>query len=115
MVAGIVLSAFALREAVAQIGHDLASVPALALCGGSALYIASYVAIRWRVTRNVRSGRLIASIVFMTLFPIALVTPAIAALAAVAATWIGLHAYELIWWREARTQTRALRTTTPSP
>ena len=111
MVAGIVLSAFALREAVAQIGHDLASVPALALCGGSALYIASYVAIRWRVTRNVRSGRLIASIVFMTLFPIALVTPAIAALAAVAATWIGLHAYELIWWRQARTQTRALRTT----
>ena len=52
MVAGIVLSAFALREAVARIGHDLATVPALALCGGSALYLASYVAIRWRLTRN---------------------------------------------------------------
>ena len=114
MVTGIVLSAFALREAVAQTGRDLATVPALALCGGSALYIASYVAIRWRVTRKLRSGRLIASIVFMALFPIALVAPAIAALAAVAATWIGLHAYEIIWWREARTQTRALRTTAPS-
>ena len=57
MVAGIVLSAFALREAVARIGHDLATVPALALCGGSALYMASYVAIRWRVTRKLRSGR----------------------------------------------------------
>jgi low temperature requirement protein LtrA len=113
MVAGIVLSAFALREAVAQIGHDLATVPAVALCGGSALYIAGYVALRWRVTRNVRSGRLLASVVFMALFPIALVVPAIAALALVAATWIALHAYEIIWWREARTQTRTLRATTP--
>ena len=113
MVAGIVLSAFALREAVARIGHDLATVPAFALCGGSALYIASYVAIRWRVTHKLRSGRLIASLLFISLFPITLVTPAIAALAAVAAVWIGLHAYEIIWWREARTQTRALRTKAP--
>lgn len=113
MVAGIVLSAFALREAVARIGHDLATVPALALCGGSALYLASYVAIRWRLTRKLRSGRLVASIVFIALFPLTLVIPAIAALAAVAATWIALHGYEIIWWREARRQTRALRTTTP--
>jgi low temperature requirement protein LtrA len=113
MVAGIVLSAFALREAVADTGHHLATVPALALCAGSALYLASYVAIRWRVTRNIRSGRLIASAAFIVLFPIALVTPAIAALAIVAATWIALHTYEIIWWRDARTQTRALRTTPP--
>ena len=31
------------------------------------------------------------------------------ALTLVAAVWIGLHAYEIIWWREARAQTRALR------
>src|SRR5581483_579843 len=114
MVAGIVLSAFALREVVAHTGHDLATVPAFALCGGSALYIASYAALRWRVTRSVRSGRLLASIVFTALFPVALVVPAIAAVASVAATWIGLHAYEIIWWREARTRTRAHRTTAPS-
>jgi hypothetical protein len=27
----------------------------------------------------------------------------------VALVWIGLHAYEIIWWREARAQTRAFR------
>jgi hypothetical protein len=27
----------------------------------------------------------------------------------VTTVWVGLHAYELIWWREARAETRALR------
>jgi hypothetical protein len=27
----------------------------------------------------------------------------------VAVVWVALHAYEIIWWREARAQTRALR------
>jgi hypothetical protein len=44
------------------------------------------------------------------LFPVALVVPAIAALALVAAVWVALHAYEIIWWREAKAQTRGLRT-----
>jgi len=114
MVVGIVLSAFALRDAVAHVGRDLDTVPALALCGGSALYLSSYVAIRWRVARTVRGGRLIATIVFAALFPVALVVPAIATVALVAATWIGLHAYEIIFWREARAETRALRAPTPS-
>jgi hypothetical protein len=26
----------------------------------------------------------------------------------VAIVWLGLHAYEIIWWREARAATRAL-------
>jgi hypothetical protein len=43
------------------------------------------------------------------LFPIAVVVPALIALALVAAVWVALHAYEIIWWREARARTRALR------
>jgi len=82
---------------------------ALALCGGSALYLSSYVGIRWRVARTLRSGRLIAGLVFVALFPVALVVPAIVALALVTGTWIGLHAYEIIWWRDERTRSRALR------
>jgi hypothetical protein len=27
----------------------------------------------------------------------------------VTVVWVALHAYEFIWWREARAQTRALR------
>jgi hypothetical protein len=43
------------------------------------------------------------------LFPVALIVPALAALALLAAVWVALHVYELVWWRDARTQTRALR------
>jgi low temperature requirement protein LtrA len=114
MVVGIVLSAFAMREVVAHVGRDLSAVPALALCGGSALYLSSYVGMRWRLSRTLRGGRLVASIVLLALFPIALIVPAIAALGLVAATWICLHAYEIVWWREARAQTRALRAPAPS-
>ena len=114
MVVGIVLSAFAMREVVVHVGKDLGAVPALALCGGSALYLASYVGLRWRLTRAIRGGRLIASIVFLALFPVALVVSAIVALALVAAVWICLHAYEIVWWREARAETRALRAPAPS-
>ena len=109
MVAGIVLSAFAMREAIAHTGRDLATVPALALAGGSALYVSSYVAMRWRVTHALRSGRLVATIAFAALIPVARIVPAVAALALVAAVWTGLHAYEIVWWREARAASRALR------
>jgi low temperature requirement protein LtrA len=109
MVVGIVLTAFAMRTAVSHIRHDLDGVSALSLCGGSALYVASYVAIRFRTTRGFGRGRLIAGIVFIVLFPVALVVPALAALALVTATWVCLHGYEIIWWREARAETRNLR------
>ncbi len=42
------------------------------------------------------------------LLPIALVLPALVALTLVAAVWVALDAYEIIWWREARARTRAL-------
>jgi low temperature requirement protein LtrA len=114
MVTGIVLSAFGMREVVAHVGRDLSAVPALALCGGSALYLGSYVALRWRISRTLRGGRLIASIALLALFPIALVVLAIVALALVAACWICLHAYEIVWWRDVRAETRALRAPAPS-
>jgi low temperature requirement protein LtrA len=108
MVVGIVLTAFALREAIAHVGRDLDGVRAFALCGGSALYLLSYVAIRWRTTRTFGRGRPIAGIVLAALFPVAVAVPAFAALALVTATWVGLHAYEIIWWREARAESRNL-------
>ena len=56
-----------------------------------------------------RGGRLIAGVACALLFPVALLVPALAALALVAAVWVALHAYELVWWRDARAQARALR------
>jgi Bacterial low temperature requirement A protein (LtrA) len=53
--------------------------------------------------------RPLRAVVFALLLPVALATPVVVALAIVAGVWIALHAYEIIWWREARARTRALR------
>jgi low temperature requirement protein LtrA len=110
MVAGIVLFAFAMRVTIAHVGSALHMIPALALCGGSALYLLAYVALRLRIARTLSRGRSVAVVAFALLTPVALAVPALAALALVAAVWLALHVYELIWWREARAQRRALRT-----
>ena len=74
-----------------------------------ALYLFAFVALRFRLSRTVRGGRLIAAIAFALLWPVTVVVPALVALMLVTIVWVGLHTYEIIWWRDARGQTRALR------
>jgi low temperature requirement protein LtrA len=109
MVAGIVLFAFAMKTTLAHVGDELNTIPALGLCGGPALYLFAYVALRLRVSRTLGRGRLVAAIACTLLLPVAVVVPALVALTLVAAVWVALHAYEIIWWSEARARTRALR------
>jgi len=109
MVAGIVLFAFAMKKTLAHVGGELDTIPAVCLCGGPALCLWAYVALRLRVARTLGGGRFVAAIACSALIPIALAVPALVALTLVATVWIALHAYELIWWREARAQTRAQR------
>jgi low temperature requirement protein LtrA len=109
MIVGIVLFAFAMKTIVAHVGDELDSVAAFALCGGSALYLLTYSAIRIRIERRFRvsRGRLTAALVLLLLLPFATMVPALAALALVTAVWLALHAYELVWWREARAESRS--------
>ena len=109
MIVGIVLFAFAMKIVVGHVGEELDSVAAFALCGGSALYLLTYSAIRSRVERrfHLSRGRFVAAVALACVFPLALAVPALAALALVAAVWVSLHAYELVWWREARAESRA--------
>jgi len=81
----------------------------VAMLGGPALYLFAYVALRFRVARTFGGGRLVAAIACALLLPIAVVVPALVALTLLAAVWVALHAYEIIWWREARARTRAMR------
>jgi low temperature requirement protein LtrA len=110
MIVGIVLFAFAMKTIVGHVGDELDSVAAFALCGGSALYLLTYSAIRIRIERRVRvsRGRLSAAIALLLVLPVATVVPALAALALVTAVWLALHTYELIWWREARAESRSV-------
>jgi low temperature requirement protein LtrA len=106
MIAGIVLFAFAMRTTLAHVGHTLAIVPAIGLCVGPALYLAAWVALRARISGKVIGGRFAAAIACAAILPIARTAPAIASLSLIAAVWGALHVYELVWWRDARAQTR---------
>jgi low temperature requirement protein LtrA len=110
MIVGIVLFAFAMKTVVAHVGEDLDAAAAFALCGGSALYLLAYSAIRTRFARrlSVSPGRLTAALVLILLVPLATIVPGLAALALVTAVWVALHAYELVWWREARAESRSV-------
>jgi low temperature requirement protein LtrA len=112
MVVGIVLFAFAMKSIVAHVDEELGSVEAFALCGGGALYLLTYSAIRTRIERRVRlsRGRFVAAFALLLVLPLATVVPALAALALVTAVWVALHTYELVWWREARAESRSVLT-----
>ena len=109
LIAAIVLFAFAMKTIVGHVGDELDWPVAFALCGGSALFLLTYSAIRIRVERrfHLSRGRFTAALLFLVLLPTATMIPAIAALALVLIVWVGLHAYELIWWREARAESRS--------
>jgi low temperature requirement protein LtrA len=112
MIVGIVLFAFAMKTIVGHVGDELDSVAAFALCGGSALYLLTYSAIRIRIERRwrVSRGRFVAALLLLLLLPLATMVPAIAALALVTAVWLALHTYELVQWREARAESRSVLT-----
>jgi hypothetical protein len=94
------------EDDLAHVGDELGTIPALALCGGPALFLLAFVALRYRVGRSVRGGRSVAAVACAALVPVPFAVPAIVALALVAAVWVALHAYELIWWRDARAELR---------
>jgi low temperature requirement protein LtrA len=109
MIVGIVLFAFAMKGIVGHVDEDLDNVAAFALCGGSALYLLTYSAVRIRIERRLHlsRGRFVAALALLALLPLATMVPALGALALVTAVWLALHTYELVWWREARAESRS--------
>jgi low temperature requirement protein LtrA len=108
MIVGVVLFAFAMKTIVGHVGEELDSVAAFALCGGCALYLLTYSAIRIRVERRLSRGRSVAAFALLLLLPLTTVVPGLAALALVTAVWLALHTYELVWWRQARAESRSM-------
>ena len=102
MVAGIVLFAFGLETTLHHLGDALDTVPAVALCGGTALYLLGHIAFLLRTTRRLFRRRTIGAAVLLALIPVALAIPALATLALVSAVCAAIVAYEAIRWREQR-------------
>jgi len=102
MIAGIVLFALGLKTTVGHVGEHLDTVPAVALCGGAALYLLAHVASLLRTTGRVFRRRTIGALVLLALIPAAVALPALAALALVSAVCSLIVAYEAIRHREHR-------------
>jgi len=56
----------------------------------------------------VSRGRFAAAVLLLLVLPLATAVPALAALALVTVIWLALHTYELVWWREARAESRSM-------
>jgi low temperature requirement protein LtrA len=106
MVAGIVLFALGTKKTLAHVGDELEAVPAVALCGGVALYLVALSALKRRNVGSFNWPRLVAALVLAALAPIATVVPALVALALVAVVSCGLIAYEVVRYADARDRIR---------
>jgi low temperature requirement protein LtrA len=106
MVAGIVLFALGLKTTLGHVGKELDTVPAVALCGGAALYLLGHIAFLFRTTGRVFRRRTVGAVALVALAPAAVAIPALAALGLVSAVCSLVVAYEAIGHREHRLQVR---------
>ena len=106
MIAGIILFAVGVKKTLVDLGEPLATVPAVALCGGVALYLGAHILFRLRNVRSLNRQRLVVVILLLALIPLALELPALATLAVVAALCVALIAFEAIRYAEARDRVR---------
>lgn len=106
MVAGIIFFAFGLETTLHHFGDPLGAVPAVALCGGAALYLLAHIAFLFRATRYVFRRRAVGAVVLLACIPVAVVIPALATLAVVSAVCSSVVAYEAIRHRGARIRIR---------
>ncbi len=106
MVAGIILFAVGAKKTLGDVGEPLKLVPAVALCGGVALYLVAHILFRLRNVGSLNRQRIVVSVLLLALLPLAVELPALATLALVAALCVGLIAYEAIRFADARRRVR---------
>jgi low temperature requirement protein LtrA len=106
LVAGIVLSAFGLHEALAHAEDPLKDVPAFALLGGVGIYLLGHVVVRLRGVHTLSRRRLVMALVLFALIPVAMEVSALTTLGIVAALLAALIAYETRSYGEGRTRVR---------
>jgi low temperature requirement protein LtrA len=106
MVAGIVVFALGVKKTLAHVDDELQSVPAVALCGGVAVYLLALSFFKRRNIGSFNQPRLVAAALLAALAPLATAVPALLALALVALVAVGLVTYESIRYAEARERIR---------
>ena len=95
MIAGIVLLALGVKKTLGHVDHHLELVPAIALCGGVALYLLADVAFRRRCLGRIERARIAAALVLLVLIVPATHVVALVSLAATALVCVALVVYEV--------------------
>jgi low temperature requirement protein LtrA len=106
MVAGIVLAAFGLEEALPHLDDPLHLVPAFALFGGVAIYLLAHVVLRLRNARTVSRTRLGVAVLLLGLWPLATEMTALTSLVTVNVVLWLMIAYETAHYDERRYRLR---------
>jgi low temperature requirement protein LtrA len=101
--------AFGIKQVIAGLDRTLGAVPATALCGGVALYLAGHIAFRLRNVGTLNRQRCVTAVLCLLAIPIATAVTALAALAILAALCVGLVSYEALRFADARARVRAAR------
>ena len=94
IVAGIIFVALGLKKTVAEAGTPLDAIPAVALCGGAALYLLGDAACRLRDTGSVGTLRLAVAATVCGLVFFAIRVPAFVTLAVIVLLFAVLTALE---------------------
>jgi low temperature requirement protein LtrA len=106
MVAGIVLVALGMKKTLEHVEDPLKLVPAVALLGGTAVYLLAHVAFRWRNIHRLSVQRIVTAAVLVALLPLAVELPSLATLAILSAVLAVLVVYETRRFAELRDRLR---------
>jgi low temperature requirement protein LtrA len=106
MIAGIALLAVGLRIVLEHVDSSLALVPAVALLGGTALYLLAHVAFRLRNVRTLSTRRLLCAALLLALIALRGSVSALAMLGILTGVLSTLIAYEAIRYSASRDRIR---------
>jgi len=109
MIAGVVLFALGVKKVLEHTGDPLKDMPAVALCGGVALYLLAHVAFRLRNTGSLSVPRIVAALACLALIPAAMSAAGVLTLALLLGVCVALLGYEVLRYAEARARIRAER------
>jgi low temperature requirement protein LtrA len=107
MVAGIIFAALGIEQTLAHVGEPLRTIPAVAQCGGVALYILGHNAFRLREEGSVSVPRLVVTILCLALIPVGVSVPSLITLAVLTVLLCALAAFETATSRAFRRELRA--------
>ncbi len=106
MVAGIIFVALGIKQTLAHVGDPLGTIPAVALCGGVALYLLGHNAFRLREVGSISVPRVVVTVLCCALIPLAVSVPSLITLAILAGLMCALAAFETARSREFRRELR---------